>query len=127
MLHRHCLQGGKITFSEQTFAEVLKRENQIIDRVDTILEELRKMRAQLDPMIDAERFEIDYRQAVARNLDVLQLIGADVSLVNRRHRLSVAYITLSADGSRPLYPRQMPSLKRCQRRPNETSSRSIQR
>jgi len=92
------------TFTEQTFAEVLKRENQIIDRVDTILEELRKMRAQLDPMIDAERFEIDYRQAVARNLDVLQLIGADVSLVNRRHRLSVAYITLSAARKSPPLP-----------------------
>lgn len=92
------------TFTEQTFAEVLKRENQIIDRVDAILEELRKMRAQLDPMIDAERFEIDYRQAVARNLDVLQLIGADVSLVNRRHRLSVAYITLSAARKSPLLP-----------------------
>jgi predicted nucleic acid-binding protein len=32
---------------------------------------------------------------VARNLDVLQLIGADVSLLNRRYNLSVAYITLS--------------------------------
>jgi hypothetical protein len=44
---------------------------------------------------NADRFEIEYREAVARNLDVLQLIGADVSLPNRRHKLSVAYITLS--------------------------------
>jgi NACHT domain/Leucine Rich repeats (2 copies) len=48
-------------------------------------------------MEEAGRFEIEYRQAVARNLDVLHLIGADVSLPNRRHRLSVAYITLSVE------------------------------
>jgi hypothetical protein len=76
-------------------AEVLRRESQLIGISQDILEMLRKMREQLDPMVEAERFEIEYRQAVARNLDVLQLIGADVSLPNRRHRLSVAYITLS--------------------------------
>ena len=62
---------------------------------------MRKMREHLDPMVDADRFEFDYRQAVTRNLDVLQLIGADVSLVNRRHRLSVAYITLSVSRQLP--------------------------
>lgn len=84
-------------FTERTFAEVLKREDQIIARTEEILSDLKQLRQQLDPMIEAERFEIDYRQAVARNLDVLHLIGADVSLPNRRHRLSVAYITLSVE------------------------------
>jgi hypothetical protein len=83
------------TFTERSFAEVLRRENQLIGISQDILEMLRKIREQLDPMVEAERFEIEYRQAVARNLDVLQLIGVDVSLPNRRHRLSVAYITLS--------------------------------
>src|SRR6266568_6021633 len=85
------------SFTEHTFAEILKREDQIIARATEILEELQRLRKQLDPMVEAERFEIEYRQAVARNLDVVQLIGADVSLTNRRHRLSVAYITLSAE------------------------------
>ena len=42
--------------------------------------------------ISSNLIELD---AVARNLNVLQLIGADVSLPNRRYKLSVAYITLS--------------------------------
>lgn len=83
------------SFTEHTFAEILKREDKIIDKTNEILEELQRMRKQLDPMIEAEHFEILYRQAVARNLDILQLVGTDVSLANRRHRLSVAYITLS--------------------------------
>jgi RecG-like helicase len=89
------------SFTERTFAEVLKRENQILDKTNEILAELRQMRKNLDPMVAVERFEIEYRQAVARNLDVLQLFGADVSLPNRRHRLSVAYITLSVEQKIP--------------------------
>ena len=83
------------SFTEHTFAEVLKREDLIRARVDLALEMLREIRNQLDPTDEVERFEIEYRDAVARNLDVLQLIGADVSLPNRRYKLSVAYITLS--------------------------------
>jgi len=83
------------SFTERSFAEVLKRQDEIIHKCNEILEDLRKMREQLDPRIETERFEIEYRQAVARNLDVLQLTGTDVSLTNRRHQLSVAYITLS--------------------------------
>ena len=88
-------------FTERGFAEVLKPENQIISIGEATLAELRKIREHLDPMVEAERFEIEYRQAVARNLDILQLIGADVSLPNRRHRLSVAYITLSVEQKQP--------------------------
>src|SRR6266702_4638514 len=83
------------SFTEHTFAEVLNREDLISARVDQVLEELREIRKQLDPTDQVDRFEIEYRDAVARNLDVLQLIGADVSLQNRRYKLSVAYITLS--------------------------------
>ena len=86
-------------FTERTFAEVLKREEQISNRVDVVLHELSQIRKQLDPMQEAERFEIDYRQAIVRNLDFLQLFGADVSRSNRHHRLSVAYIMLSVEQS----------------------------
>src|SRR5712692_5646123 len=109
IIHESCVYIVDIasqlpTFTEQTFAEVLKREDQLLERTNEVLKELRGMRAQLDPRIDDQRFEIDYRQAVARNLDVLHLIGADVSQVNRRHRLSVAYITLSAARKSPPVP-----------------------
>ena len=84
-------------FNEHTFAEVLKREDQLLARTDEILQEVRRVREQLNSMVGTERFEIDYRLAVTRKLDELQLVGADVSLANRRHRLSVAYITLSVE------------------------------
>jgi NACHT domain len=83
------------SFTEHTFAEMLKRDDLIIAKVNQALDELHKIREHLDPTHDVDRFEIAYRDAVARNLDVLQLIGADVSLPNRRHKLSVAYISLS--------------------------------
>src|SRR5450755_1167777 len=91
-------------FAERTFAEVLKREDLIISRVDQVLRQLRKLSLRLDPMAEAGSFEIQYRQAIARNLDVLQLIGADVSLPNRRHQLSVAYVTLSVDPQVSAHP-----------------------
>ncbi|MFL5698561.1 MAG: NACHT domain-containing protein, partial [Ktedonobacteraceae bacterium] len=84
-------------FTERTFAEVLKREDQLLARTDEILQEIRHVREQLNPVVATERFEIDYRLSIARKLDELQLVGADVSLPNRRHRLSVAYITLSVE------------------------------
>jgi NACHT domain len=91
------------SFTQRTLAEVLEREDLISARVDQVLEELREIRKQLDPTVEVDRFEIEYRDAIARNLDVLQLIGADVSLQNRRYKLSVAYITLSVM-QRSLFP-----------------------
>lgn len=95
------------SFTERTFAEVLKREDQILARTEQVLRELSQIRKRLDPREDAGRFEIEYRQAVARNLDVLQLIGANVALANRRHRLSVAYIMLSVEQKSPSLSKNM--------------------
>ena len=86
------------SFTERTFAEVLKRERQLIAKSDQILEELRRLSAlsqRENPEIASARFETEYRGAVIYNLDRLELFGADVSNASRRHRLSVAYVTLS--------------------------------
>jgi NACHT conflict system protein/NACHT domain-containing protein/Leucine Rich Repeat (LRR) protein len=85
-------------FTERTFAEVLKRENILLARTEQILEEVRRIRAssqQNNPEAEAARFEAEYRRAVVRKLDELELFGVDVSAASRRHRLSVAYVTLS--------------------------------
>ena len=84
-------------FNERTFAEVLKREDMLIARTNEILQEIQHLRQQLDPTTEAGRFEEDYRKGVVRKLDELQLFGTDVSSASRRHRLSVAYITLSVE------------------------------
>jgi hypothetical protein len=88
------------TFAERTFAEVLKREKLLLDRTDQILDEVRRIREesrQANPEADAARFEEEYRRSVVRKLDELELFGADVSTASRRHRLSVAYVTLSVE------------------------------
>src|SRR5712692_3797655 len=103
------------SFTEHTFAEILRRDDLILKKVDQVLDDLHEIRKNLNPSDKADRFEIAYRDAVARNLDVLQLIGADVSLPNRRHRLSVAYITLSVA---PTFP----TLQIDERQPSENSN-----
>jgi hypothetical protein len=85
-------------FTERTFSEVLRRQNQMLSIATQILEEVERIRLesqQPDRDAEAARFEAEYRRAVIRNLDEIELFGVDVSPESRRHRLSVAYITLS--------------------------------
>jgi len=87
-------------FSERTLAEVLKRERLLLDKADQILDEVRRIREesrQANPEADAARFEEEYRRSIVRKLDELELFGADVSIASRRHRLSVAYVSLSVE------------------------------
>lgn len=96
-------------FTEKTFAEVLQRENEIRDTAKIILNEVREIRdksREANPEANFARFETEYRLAVARKLDQVELFGVDVSAPSRRHRLSVAYISLSASGKIP--SRQLP-------------------
>lgn len=46
-------------FTERTFAEVLKREDQIVARTEEILHELQQFRQQLDPMVENETLQIE--------------------------------------------------------------------
>jgi hypothetical protein len=88
------------TFTERTFAEVLKREGLLLDKADQILDEVRRIREesrQANPEADAAHFEEEYRRAVVRKLDELELFGVEVFTASRRHRLSVAYVTLSVE------------------------------
>jgi len=83
-------------FNERTFGEMLKRQNVLTDVAEQILEEVRRIREEgKSDDVEASRFEVDYRRAVVRQLDELQLFGVDLSAASRRHRLSVAYVTLS--------------------------------
>ena len=91
------------SFTEHTFSEVLKREDELLDVTKRTLEEVRRVREASErgnPEADAARFEQDYRLAVARNLDHLELLGADLTATSRRYNLSVAYVTLQLN-----YPR----------------------
>lgn len=84
-------------FNERTFHELLKRQNQLQDVADQILTEVSRIREDtVQSDHESAVFEVEYRRAVIRHLDELQLFGVDASLASRRHKLSVAYVTLSA-------------------------------
>jgi hypothetical protein len=53
----------------------------------------------------SRQYEIDYRLAVGRNLDYLELFGADLTQESRRQALSVAYVSLTLEtGGRKAEP-----------------------
>ncbi|MGB0386920.1 MAG: NACHT domain-containing protein [Ardenticatenaceae bacterium] len=85
-------------FSERTFGEVLRRQGEMLDVVERVLEEVRKIREQsqrANPEQAAAIFEQRYREAIVRQLDEIALFGVDLPRASRRHPLSVAYVTLS--------------------------------
>lgn len=85
-------------FTERTFAEILRRENQLLSLTKQLIAEVQRIREvseQSNIQARAIRFEAEYRRTVVRNLDELELFGADVSQASRRHRLSIAYVSLS--------------------------------
>lgn len=89
-------------FTERTFAEVLRREEHLIGLAQQIFAEVEKIRAGLETGdVAAARFEEDYRRAVIRRLDELELFGVDLSGSAKRYRLSVAYVTLLVERSGP--------------------------
>jgi hypothetical protein len=110
-------------FTERTFVEILRRQSQMKTAVDEVVAKIEAIRTPtssiavdgsiinsvvingdnnlVNGVIDQRKiyaqFEEDYRRAVARNLDILEIFGANVSNANRRYRLSVAYIALEID------------------------------
>lgn len=91
-------------FTEKTFAEVLRRQDELRNIAADILKkmtELQQKSQEANIKTDFARFEADYRLAVMQKLDLVELFGVDVSAPSRRHRLSVAYISLTASGAAP--------------------------
>ncbi len=90
-------------FNERTFAELLRRSQSLMAAVDRIFDKLERLRSQTDadPQLESARFETDYRRAVARNLDQMELFGVDLERTSRSHPLSVAYVSLEVERSGP--------------------------
>jgi hypothetical protein len=86
------------SFSERTLGEILRRENYLIALVLDLLKEVQRIHLeskQFNLQMGAAHFEAEYRLAVVRRLDELQLFGVEVSTASKRHGLSIAYISLS--------------------------------
>jgi hypothetical protein len=87
-------------FGTAAAIQILRKETEIIDLVQTVLARLPQRGIQDAADLDA-RFETQYRRDVARRLDYLELFGVDVSPLSRRYALTVAYITLSSSYKNP--------------------------
>ena len=88
-------------FEAKLAAESLQRLSRIGQEVDSILETVQRIETQVlagDNNRETQRYEADYRQAVLRNLDYVELFGADITPESRRHALSVAYVSLNLQG-----------------------------
>ena len=83
-------------YKEYSVAEILKRERIIIEKADMIIEEVRRLRAKQVSGVNQKSayFETEYRRAVVRRLDHLELFGTDLSSATNRYQLSVAYVSL---------------------------------
>jgi hypothetical protein len=64
------------TFMERNFAEVLKRDRRLFDVTNQTLKEVKRIRAEshrVNLEVDTARFETEYRRALVRKLDELEL------------------------------------------------------
>lgn len=95
-------------FHTESYAEILRREGDIIDRLDRVFSEIENIRKSSSREVnDASNtlFEQTYRRAVGRELDQIELFGLDSGIrqSSRQHSLSTAYISLTvntgADGA----------------------------
>ncbi len=84
-------------FTERSIAEILSRQRYLMDIAERVLDEFRTVRTQeqREPDDSVARFEMDYREAVIRNLDKIEWFGVDVGAHVRRQRVTVAYVSLS--------------------------------
>jgi hypothetical protein len=89
-------------FTERTLTEILRSENRLLEKADLIIQEVRRIRensVRENADLDTARFEEQYRRHVVRRLDEITLYGVDVSETSRRHRLSMAYVSLNVTRS----------------------------
>jgi hypothetical protein len=89
-------------FEVQAPATALGRLSRIGGDVEKVLDgiaRIERLVQHTDAGETTRRYEADYRQAVQRNLDYLELFGADISPEAQRHSLSVGYVSLNLTSS----------------------------
>jgi hypothetical protein len=85
-------------FQSRFAALVVQELGSLVEDLDRVLDRVDCMEAWL---IDrgrggeSDRFEADYRRAVIRRFDYMELLGADIPAEARRHPLSIAYVSIT--------------------------------
>jgi len=86
------------TFKSRFAARMVQQLESLADDLDVVLarvDDIKRLVENKDLGDDETRFETDYRLAVSRWFDFMELLGADIPREARRHPLSVAYVSLS--------------------------------
>jgi hypothetical protein len=89
-------------FATEAVATALGRLSRIGADLDKVLDgiaRIERLVQQKDGDETTRRYEADYREAVQRNLDYLELFGADINPESQRHSLSVGYVSLNITSS----------------------------
>lgn len=96
------IASGLPFYSERVLAEILKREDQIIDSVIQVIDELKKIyenSIHSNPILAFARLETDYLNGVLSQLGKLELFGIRKSVIGRRYALDSAFVTLRVQQS----------------------------
>lgn len=87
-------------FEEAFAAHSLQQLSRLTGNVDEILARVRRIEATVGAEVEgdkARKYEIDYRLAVQRNLDYLEIFGIELPPESRTQKLSVAYVSLNLE------------------------------
>lgn len=89
---------GKLPdFQVASTRELLKRTSQLTEELTRVMDVVTAMRSRADGDAEAANFETQYRRAVSRRLDRMQLFGVRfVGAGAREPEISVAYVTLTS-------------------------------
>ena len=90
--------------------ESLRRLRQLDDNVEKVLQQLARVTQAVQRLAEAgdrQRFEIEFRQAVAANLDYIELFGITIPRELRRFQLTDAFVSLNLQ--RSLTPTKYPA------------------
>ena len=97
-------------FQPQAMVESLRRLRQLDDNVEKVLQQLARVTQAVQRLAEAgdpQRFEIEFRQAVAANLDYIELFGITIPRELRRFQLTDAFVSLNLQ--RSLTPTKYPA------------------
>jgi hypothetical protein len=97
-------------FDQRVYAEILRKESELLRLTDEALRELQQLRAISEKALSSgedPQFENEYRRTVVRKLDLLQLFGIKAQI--KQQKLRVAYISLSVRTSTEVSPVSSPS------------------
>ncbi|MBC7817144.1 MAG: hypothetical protein IAG10_09680, partial [Planctomycetaceae bacterium] len=109
-------------FQVQTIATSLQRLRSLEETADKTFAQMRQMVTAVERLAapgDAQKFEIEYRDAVAKNFDFIDLFGITIPRELRRFQLTDAFVSLNLQ--RSLTPTKNPARSK-KRQPESTET-----